>query len=336
MLATNYLRLAVVPGLALVALFGLAASLPGAGEHRPAEGQPAAQTTVGIDVDPSNAPANTATSLGSRENCRNVTTGETFNTDVVITDVLGLLAWFVAFRFDGSLLTLTEVDVQQFQAAQFPSVVRDISPEPPPDSDGRYLLAAVDVADGASDSGTGVLARLTLEATAPGTSDLSLFEFVAANSDGDAIGDVDGDGVFDGPVFGAEIRIDGPPCPPPPSPTPLPDADGDGVPDDSDNCPSEPNPDQADTDGDGVGDACDNCPLDANPDQTDTDSDGVGDACEIKHDIRVQGLILLGPAPIPVSDTDGKYMWNHRLRGERRHLRRLKRRRPTREHIRHR
>jgi hypothetical protein len=35
------------------------------------------------------------------------------------------------------------------------------------------------------------------------------------------------------------------------------DTDEDGITDDSDNCPSVPNPDQTDTDGDGFGDACD-------------------------------------------------------------------------------
>jgi hypothetical protein len=37
----------------------------------------------------------------------------------------------------------------------------------------------------------------------------------------------------------------------------TPDSDGDGIPDDTDNCPGDPNPDQADNDGDGLGDACD-------------------------------------------------------------------------------
>lgn len=72
------------------------------------------------------------------------------------------------------------------------------------------------------------------------------------------------------------------------------DFDGDGVPDASDNCPTVPNPDQADsdmngvgdccdvpdTDGDGISDACDNCPAIYNPDQLDTDGDGMGDACD--------------------------------------------------------
>jgi hypothetical protein len=39
-----------------------------------------------------------------------------------------------------------------------------------------------------------------------------------------------------------------------------PDRDRDGIADDLDNCPDDPNPDQADDDNDGVGDACDECP----------------------------------------------------------------------------
>lgn len=39
-----------------------------------------------------------------------------------------------------------------------------------------------------------------------------------------------------------------------------PDSDGDDIIDDCDNCPDDPNADQADADHDGVGDACDDCP----------------------------------------------------------------------------
>jgi hypothetical protein len=79
-----------------------------------------------------------------------------------------------------------------------------------------------------------------------------------------------------------------------------PDSDADGILNAMDNCPTVPNPGQADSDGDLAGDACDvcandplddldgdgvcgdldNCPVDANPTQTDTDGDLVGDACE--------------------------------------------------------
>lgn len=40
----------------------------------------------------------------------------------------------------------------------------------------------------------------------------------------------------------------------------LPDSDGDGVPNAADNCPDDPNADQADNDGEGAGNACDSTP----------------------------------------------------------------------------
>ncbi|MHB8633942.1 MAG: thrombospondin type 3 repeat-containing protein [Thermoplasmatota archaeon] len=94
-----------------------------------------------------------------------------------------------------------------------------------------------------------------------------------------------------------------------------PDRDQDGIPDAQDNCPSVPNPEQADLDADGIGDACDvdmdgdgindklaagdspltlldNCPTVPNPDQRDANHDGVGDACET--------LQARAPAPRPL------------------------------------
>jgi M6 family metalloprotease-like protein len=58
------------------------------------------------------------------------------------------------------------------------------------------------------------------------------------------------------------------------------DKDGDGIVDSLDNCPSIPNPDQADGDHDGAGDLCDNCPSTPNSNQADIDHDGIGDACD--------------------------------------------------------
>ncbi|HWS99558.1 MAG TPA: putative Ig domain-containing protein [Pyrinomonadaceae bacterium] len=83
------------------------------------------------------------------------------------------------------------------------------------------------------------------------------------------------------------------------------DADGDGVLDADDNCPSDPNTDQANNDGDAQGDACDpdddndtvpdvadNCPLVSNTGQADADGDGQGDACDENN----------APALAPVGD----------------------------------
>lgn len=58
------------------------------------------------------------------------------------------------------------------------------------------------------------------------------------------------------------------------------DSDGDGDKDVCDNCPDDPNGNQADVDRDGVGDTCDNCPALLNPGQDDSDGDGVGNGCD--------------------------------------------------------
>ena len=75
------------------------------------------------------------------------------------------------------------------------------------------------------------------------------------------------------------------------------DADGDGIPDQTDNCQSSANPNQADADADGIGDVCDsdidgdgfanssdNCPSTVNVDQADFDADGSGDLCDLDDD----------------------------------------------------
>jgi hypothetical protein len=70
------------------------------------------------------------------------------------------------------------------------------------------------------------------------------------------------------------------------------DHDGDGLLDSEDNCPTVPNPSQADSDGDGVGDACDDCPLVANTQGVDFDGDGIGDACD-PHPIAAGDCLLV-------------------------------------------
>lgn len=94
--------------------------------------------------------------------------------------------------------------------------------------------------------------------------------------------DVNSDGQFD------HSSCDEPAPPPPGN-----DADADGIDDDADNCPSDPNADQADFDADGAGDVCDsdddedgvndssdNCPFVANSDQANQDGDTSGDLCD--------------------------------------------------------
>jgi len=71
----------------------------------------------------------------------------------------------------------------------------------------------------------------------------------------------------------------------------------------------------ADTDGDTVPDQClgeqDNCGADPNPDQADSDGDGLGDVCDASpvHEVDLKYCLKFGPAPVNISDSQGKYMW---------------------------
>lgn len=47
--------------------------------------------------------------------------------------------------------------------------------------------------------------------------------------------------------------------------------------------------DSTDTDGDGYSDPIDNCPTVPNPDQADLDGDGLGDACDVAAGPRLPG-----------------------------------------------
>jgi len=173
--------------------------------------------TIGVDVEPA---GNTATSLGPIDPCVSVSSGDTFQVDIFITNVTNLLAWEAYFTYDTKAIKIVERDVMMFQAANAGSQVFDVS-EGLPDIDGWYRVATADIAEPpATDSGSGVLARLTLEALTPGISPLSLSP-VDVNDDGrmdlgpslkdfhgESIDDRDGDGFFDGPIANAQIAVD--------------------------------------------------------------------------------------------------------------------------------
>lgn len=193
--------------------------------------------SMGVDADTT---GNTATSLGSIASCSSVKTGDTFEVDIFVANVTDLLALEVYFVYDGSIVNVTDHDVQMFLAAGPGSEPRDLS-EPSPDSDGLYRITATDFAEPPKGhSGSGVLVRLTLKAVGPGVSpagtptldvdgngtfDLGPF---LRDVRGNPIGDTDGNGFFDGSVANARIAVDTP-CPGgtpppivtvPPSPTP--------------------------------------------------------------------------------------------------------------------
>jgi hypothetical protein len=145
--------------LAAVALAGWAAS----GEQESTQASPG--FSVGVDVD---ASGNTATSLGNIETSRTVACGDAFDIDIYVTDVPDLQVWNVAFQYDPGILGVYARDVRMFLAASPGSDVNDYS-----DGDsgfnGNYDLLARDAANPpAPESGSGVLARLSVRALSPG------------------------------------------------------------------------------------------------------------------------------------------------------------------------
>jgi hypothetical protein len=287
---TRLLAAAVAAALVTTAAAALWSASSGQGTTQASPG-----VTIGVDVNPA---GNTATSLGPVESCISVATGDTFDVDIIVTDVTDLFAWKVYFSYKPSVLNVVGCNVKMFLADNPGSNVVSLSGAIP-NSTGLYQPGAVDIAEPPThDSGSGVLVRLTLKAVGPGLSPATL-PLIDTEGDGtidegpfmtdlgaNPIGDTNGDTFFDGSILNAQVAVDRG-CPP--------DADADGWADEIDNCPFAPNTNQLDIDGDGQGNACDddddndtsadnndNCPLVANPDQADSDGDGLGDACDLE------------------------------------------------------
>jgi len=306
---------AIAGGLALLALF-LASAWGGAAGANPG-------LSVAIDGNPLATPANTATSLGTREacvtkpgvaaetgtQCTNAldddsdtkvndgcpvvgspetgaqcnnsvdddsdtkvndgcpATAPPFDIDITIKEVTNLQAWQAEFVYNPAVLKVNNKSVLTWFLNGPGSNIFDVS-DGVPDTDGSYFAGAIDLNGG--HSGAGVLDRLTLQGIGNGVSDLSLNLTELDDTNADPIGDTNGDGRYDGPLFNAAIGVGATP----------PDGDSDGICNAGDNCPVLANPGQEDTDQDGDGNICDNCPTVSNPDQADWDQDGTGDACE--------------------------------------------------------
>jgi len=192
-----------------------------------------APVELGADTVPD---GNTATSLGTRDACVSVGAGDTFEFDIIVSDIDDLIAWELYLRFDPSIIEVVDADTAMFLAD---NPLSRLITKSEPASDGQHFLGAADRSLlGAS--GSGVLARLTLHAKTDGLSPIDI-PSIDFDDDGDMdkgprltasggipIGDMTGDRVFDGPTYHALIAV-GESCPiatpipsPPPSPTPQP------------------------------------------------------------------------------------------------------------------
>jgi hypothetical protein len=177
------------------------------------------ETSLGIDVDPT---GNTATALSSRELCAEVSTGDTFQVDIVVQDVAQLSAWEAYLALDTSIVNIVDRDVQLFLANNPNGNAFDVSESVPENEqdDGLYRVgaAAIGGEDPVGVDGSGVLARLTLEAVGPGLTTLSIKEQdtgtdlnvgpTLSDTEANKISDDDADGFFDGPLLDAEVAVD--------------------------------------------------------------------------------------------------------------------------------
>ena len=172
---------------------------------------------LGADTD---SDGNTATSLGTRDACVSVDPGDTFEFDIIISHVDDLVAWELYLRFDPSIIEVVNADMEMFLATNPRS---RLLKKWVPVSDGQHFLGAADRSL-LGESGSGVLARLDFQANASGLSQMDiLYRDVDGDgaidmgprltaSGGTAVGDVTGDGVFDGPTYQALIAV-GESCP---------------------------------------------------------------------------------------------------------------------------
>jgi hypothetical protein len=212
-------------------------------------------TIIGVDANPT---GNTATSLGTINSCMSVSsTGGPFYIHVIVQDVTNLNSFDGSFRFDGDILEVTGVDVQQLLAAAPGSDVVSYSGSVPNHS-GSFQITAMDYGE-VPESGEGILARLQITPRGPSGTSKANFDLrpdgypisnvILWDENEAVIGDLDGDDYFDGTGLSAEIAVDEPcegQC------QPGVDTDGDGFDDDvecylptdqNDACPNNPSHD---------------------------------------------------------------------------------------------
>jgi len=174
--------------------------------------------SLGIDAEPSD---NTATSLGVRDVCIAVHTGDTFDVDITADGVTGLAAWEAYLALDTSVVNVIDRNVQLFLSSPPGSNTFDISESVPegPGDDGRYRVGGAIITDPPIGvDGSGVLARLTLKAAGPGLTTLSVKPIptdagqpvgaVLTDVDSNHLGDSNDDGLFDGPTLDATVAVD--------------------------------------------------------------------------------------------------------------------------------
>lgn len=159
------------------------------------------------------AASQTGTSL-SVDGCVEMDNGDTADVSIRISDVSDLTAWEIYFAYDRDLLEVVGRDVRLFLSQGPNSSVFDLS-DPIPNSTGLYRLAAADVSlDAVPDSGSGVIAVVTVRSRAEGVSPAAIYRSSNVplgprliGESASAIDDTSGDGIFDGTITNGQIAI---------------------------------------------------------------------------------------------------------------------------------
>jgi Cohesin domain len=208
-----YLRLLAPAALALSALAAAGFGAGLSGGTRPQ----AAATVGGLGVD----------------SCIEVGVGDTFDVNIMVSDVERLLAWDIFYAYDRDTLEVTGRNVRRLLETLPSSNIFDLS-DAVPNRTGLYRIGAADTGGtDAAESGSGILATLTLKAKDAGVSWSAVYRGdVDGNGSVDLgptltalggvhIDDNDGDGIFDGPISRGQIAVDTDcvdPAPTPPAP----------------------------------------------------------------------------------------------------------------------
>ena len=203
---------------------------------------------VGVDTD---VAENSPRSVFDIDDCASIEVGESIDVDVVtpepgIPSERGLSGYQFRLFYDPEIVWVTADDQDQLLDQAAGSALIPLA-DPKPDKNGIYLSAAVDFGptgiepSGASETGPGVLGRLTLEARGPGLTPLVVTAVVLKDDDSD---DIEVDSVQSGRLYVGE------PCPgfeppkatttPSATPAPAPAATDGGADDGSTAPPSEP------------------------------------------------------------------------------------------------
>lgn len=203
-----------------------------------------------LDVEEEATPANTATSIGSTEVCREIAFNgvqdadedgvDTISVDVVADATEYALSGFqFTLNYDPAVLQVSGEDQNYLIYSSGGTVPVPLS-DFPSDSDGAFFGALADFGPN-YEYGPGVLTRLTFQAVsaAPTYVPLTFTDAFLMDESSTAHSVVAGS---------AALAVNG---------TCGGDADGDGLPAWADNCPNVPNQGQQDEDSDGLGDVCD-------------------------------------------------------------------------------